>query len=142
MADKKDTKSARTKMIEEMPSNPLQRGAAKVSDFLDRMGIRQDDKYEGKTKDDVVKKAEGGMIKKKEKLVKESLKKNSRISKYDQNQVERMIEGTSEKEEKSNPRPSVRDQENVEKLMGYKKGGMVTARGQGKVMKSKSCKMY
>jgi len=79
MADKKDTKSARTKMIEEMPSNPLQRGAAKVSDFLDRMGVRQDDKYEGKTKDDVVKKA---------------------------------------------------------------KGGMVTARGQGKVMKSKSCKMY
>jgi hypothetical protein len=25
---------------------------------------------------------------------------------------------------------------------GYKKGGMVTVRGQGKVTKSKSCKMY
>jgi hypothetical protein len=143
MADKKDTKSARTKMIEDMPSNAIQRGAAKVSNFLDKMGVRQEDKYEGKTKDDVVKKAEGGMIKNKEKMLKEILKKGgSRPSVRDQERAESMLSGKDEKEEKSNSRISVRDQEKAEKLMGYKKGGMVTARGQGKVMKTKSCKMY
>ena len=141
MADKKDTRSSRSKMLDEMPNNLMTRLARKASRVADKLGFTQEDKYGGKTKEEVMKKAEGGMLKKKEKLVKETMKKSPRVSKYDQEKVERMLADTSEKEMESNPRPSIRDQEKVKEMMGYKKGGMVTARGQGKVMKKRSCKV-
>jgi len=67
MADKKEEekkveKSARTQIIEGMPSNVLQGGAAKVSNFLDKLGITESKKYEGKTADDLTKKRAGGKV--------------------------------------------------------------------------------
>jgi hypothetical protein len=79
MADKKDTRSSRSKLLDEMPDNIMTKMARKASRIADKLGFTQEDKYGGKTKEEVMKKA---------------------------------------------------------------KGGMVTARGQGKVMKTKSCKMY
>jgi hypothetical protein len=76
---KKDEKGNRTKYVESFPPSMLQKGAAKASQLLDKLGFRQDEAYEGKSAKEPVKKA---------------------------------------------------------------KGGMITARGQGKVMKTKSCKMY
>lgn len=63
--------SARTKMLKEAPVDedmgPIKRavksGAVKVSELLDRMGMKQEKEYEGKTKEELaVKKAKGGMV--------------------------------------------------------------------------------
>jgi len=62
-AEKKVEKSSRTQIIESMPENVLQRGAAKVSNFLDKIGVTEKEKYEGKTADDLTKKRAGGYIK-------------------------------------------------------------------------------
>lgn len=62
-AEKKVEKSARTQIIESMPKNILQEGATKVSNFLDKIGITEKEKYEGKTADDLTKKRAGGYIK-------------------------------------------------------------------------------
>ena len=61
--EKKVEKSARTQIIESMPENVMQRGAAKVSNFLDKFGITESKKYEGKTADDLTKKRAGGYVK-------------------------------------------------------------------------------
>ena len=61
--EKKVEKSARTQIIESMPENVLQRGASKVSNFLDKFGITESKKYEGKTADDLTKKRSGGSVK-------------------------------------------------------------------------------
>lgn len=67
-----DQKSTRTKMIEEASVDEdmgglkrmVKKGAAAASSLLDRLGIRQEKEYEGKTKEDLqVKKADGGMLK-------------------------------------------------------------------------------
>ncbi len=62
-AEKKVEKSSRTQIIESMPENVLQRGAAKVSNFLDKIGVTEKEKYEGKTADDLTKKRAGGYVK-------------------------------------------------------------------------------
>jgi hypothetical protein len=63
--------STRTKMIKDAPVSedmgPIKRivksGATKASELLDRLGIRQEKEYEGKTKEELqVKKAKGGKI--------------------------------------------------------------------------------
>ena len=63
--------SARTKMLREAPVDedmgPIKRavktGAVKVSELLDRMGMKQEKEYENKTKEELaVKKAKGGMV--------------------------------------------------------------------------------
>ena len=63
--------SARTKMLKEAPVDedmgPIKRavksGAVKVSELLDRMGMKQEKEYEGKSKEELaVKKRAGGMI--------------------------------------------------------------------------------
>ena len=58
--------SSRTKLLEkEMADGVLKKGLVGISKFADRMGFRQEDKYGGKTKEDMaVKKAKGGMVKK------------------------------------------------------------------------------
>lgn len=64
--------SSRTKMLKEAPTDedmgPVKRmvkkGATKISEMLDRMGMTQEKQYEGKTKEEMaVKKAKGGSIK-------------------------------------------------------------------------------
>lgn len=64
--------SARTKMIKDAPVSedmgPIKRivkaGATKASELLDRLGVRQEKEYEGKSKEELqVKKAKGGSIK-------------------------------------------------------------------------------
>jgi hypothetical protein len=62
-AEKKVEKSSRTQIIESMPENVFQRGAAKVSNFLDKIGVTEKEKYEGKTADDLTKKRAGGYVK-------------------------------------------------------------------------------
>jgi hypothetical protein len=63
--------SARTKMLKEAPVDedmgPIKRavksGAVKVSELLDRMGMKQEKEYEGKSKEELaIKKRAGGMI--------------------------------------------------------------------------------
>ena len=63
--------STRTKMIKDAPvgedMGPIKRivkaGATKASELLDRLGIRQEKEYEGKSKEELqVKKAKGGKI--------------------------------------------------------------------------------
>ena len=63
--------SARTKMLREAPVDedmgPIKRavksGAVKVSELLDRMGMKQEKEYEGKSKEELaIKKRAGGMI--------------------------------------------------------------------------------
>lgn len=62
--DEKDTRSSRTKMIEEIPTqNIMTRGAAKVSRVLDKMGITQEEKYKDKKPAELMKRAKGGWIK-------------------------------------------------------------------------------
>jgi hypothetical protein len=60
--EKKVEESARTKVIKSMPKNILQQGAAYVSEKLDKIGITEKEKYEGKTADDLTKKRAGGKI--------------------------------------------------------------------------------
>ena len=61
MADKD---SSRTKLMDEMPDNFMSRLARKASRLGDKMGLTQEDKYKGKTKDEMAtKKAKGGAIK-------------------------------------------------------------------------------
>jgi uncharacterized protein RhaS with RHS repeats len=74
--EEKDTRSSRTKMIEEIPTqNLMTRGAAKVSRVLDKMGFTQEDKYKDK-KYGEQKKASGGTIKAKEgKWIQSAVKK-------------------------------------------------------------------
>lgn len=63
--------SARTKMLKEAPvdddmgpvKRAVKKGATKVSEFLDRMGMTQEKEYEGKSKEEVVKKRAGGVVK-------------------------------------------------------------------------------
>ena len=58
-----ETKSSRTKLLEEQPKNFMQEMAAKVSKGLDKIGITQEKEYKGKTKEEMaVKKAKGGSI--------------------------------------------------------------------------------
>ena len=58
-----ETKSSRTKLLEEQPKNFMQEMATKVSKGLDKIGITQEKEYKGKTKEEVaVKKAKGGSI--------------------------------------------------------------------------------
>jgi len=56
--------SSRTKMLEkEMEDGVLKKGLVGLSRLADTVGFRQEDKYGGKTKEDMaVKKAKGGMI--------------------------------------------------------------------------------
>ena len=56
--------SSRTKMLEkEMKDGVLKKGLVGLSRLADTVGFRQEDKYGGKTKEDMaVKKAKGGMI--------------------------------------------------------------------------------
>ena len=61
--EKKTEESARTKVIKSMPPNILQKGATKISEMLDKIGITEKEKYEGKTPDDLTKKRAGGKIK-------------------------------------------------------------------------------
>jgi len=60
--EKKVEESARTKVIKSMPKNILQQGAAYVSEKLDKIGITEKEKYEGKTADDLTKKRAGGKV--------------------------------------------------------------------------------
>lgn len=64
--------STRTKMLKEAPTDedmgPVKRmvkkGATKISEMLDRMGMTQEKQYEGKTKEEMaVKKRAGGVVK-------------------------------------------------------------------------------
>jgi hypothetical protein len=64
--------STRTKMLKDAPVDedmgPIKRmvkkGATKVSEMLDRMGMTQEKEYQGKSKEELeVKKAKGGMVK-------------------------------------------------------------------------------
>jgi hypothetical protein len=56
--------SSRTKMMDEMPDNIMSRLARKASRLADKVGFTQEDKYGGKTKDEVAtKKAKGGSVK-------------------------------------------------------------------------------
>jgi hypothetical protein len=61
--EKKVEKSSRTQILESMPPNIIQKGATKVSEMLDKLGITEKEKYEGKTPDDLTKKRAGGKIK-------------------------------------------------------------------------------
>ncbi len=61
--EKKVEESARTRIIKGMPENVLQKGAAFISEKLDKLGITEKEKYEGKTPDDLTKKRAGGKIK-------------------------------------------------------------------------------
>ena len=63
--------SARTKMLKEAPVDtdmgPIKRavkaGAVKLSEMLDRVGMKQEQEYEGKSKEELaIKKRSGGMI--------------------------------------------------------------------------------
>ena len=78
MAEKneKDTRSSRTKMIEDIPTqNFMTRSAAKVSRVLDKMGFTQEEKYKDK-KYGEQKKAKGGTVKAKEgKWIQSAIKK-------------------------------------------------------------------
>ena len=60
--EKKVEESARTRVIKSMPENILQKGAAYISEKLDKLGITEKEKYEGKTADDLTKKRAGGKI--------------------------------------------------------------------------------
>ena len=61
MMDNKD--SSRTKMMDEMPDNFMSRLARKASRIGDKLGFTQEDKYKGKTKDEMtVKKRAGGSV--------------------------------------------------------------------------------
>jgi hypothetical protein len=69
MADKD---SSRTKMLKGAPTDEdmgpikrtLKKGMVKGSEFLDKMGLTQEDKYKGKKPEDIeVKKAKGGNVK-------------------------------------------------------------------------------
>jgi len=60
--EKKVEESARTKVIKGMPENILQKGAAYISEKLDKLGITEKEKYEGKTADDLTKKRAGGKV--------------------------------------------------------------------------------
>ena len=66
MADEKkivEEKSSRTKLLESMPPNAMQSMAAKISPYLDKLGITQEKEYKGKTKEEMaVKKAKGGTV--------------------------------------------------------------------------------
>ena len=62
-AEKKVEESSRTRIIKSMPKNPLQEGAAWLSDKLDKIGVTEKEKYEGKTADDLTKKRAGGYVK-------------------------------------------------------------------------------
>jgi hypothetical protein len=62
MADNKD--SSRTKMLDTMPDNMMTRAARAASRMADKVGLTQEDKYKGKTKEEVAtKKAKGGSVK-------------------------------------------------------------------------------
>lgn len=62
--------STRTKMLKEAPVDsdmgPVKRivkaGMVKGSELMDRLGIRQEKQYENKTKEELTKKAKGGMV--------------------------------------------------------------------------------
>ena len=74
--EEKDTRSSRTKMIEDIPTqNFMTRSAAKVSRVLDKMGFTQEEKYKDK-KYGEQKKAKGGTVKAKEgKWIQSAIKK-------------------------------------------------------------------
>lgn len=64
--------STRTKMLKEAPTDedmgPVKRavkaGAVKLSEMLDRVGVKQEKQYEGKTKEEMaIKKRAGGTVK-------------------------------------------------------------------------------
>jgi hypothetical protein len=55
--------SSRTKMMDEMPDNIMSRLARKASRLADKVGFTQEDKYGGKTKEEMQKKAKGGAVK-------------------------------------------------------------------------------
>lgn len=66
-----DEKSTRTKMIEEAKvdedqsgiKSMVKKGAAAASSFLDRLGLKQEKEYEGKTKEELaIKKRKGGTV--------------------------------------------------------------------------------
>ena len=62
-SEQKIEKSARTRMYESMPPNIVQKGVTKVSEFLDKLGVTEKEKYEGKTPEEVAtKKRAGGSI--------------------------------------------------------------------------------
>ena len=55
--------SSRTRMLESMPENFMQRMASKISRGLDKIGVTQEKEYKGKTKEEMaVKKAKGGSV--------------------------------------------------------------------------------
>lgn len=63
--------SARTKMLKEAPvdndmgtvKRAVKAGAVKLSEMLDRVGLKQEKEYEGKTKEELsVKKRSGGVV--------------------------------------------------------------------------------
>ena len=62
--EKKMEQSARTRMLKSMPENVVQKGATWVSEQLDKLGITEKEKYEGKTPEEVAtKKRTGGSVK-------------------------------------------------------------------------------
>lgn len=60
---KKDTRSSRTKMLDEMPDNAATKAARFVSRAGDAVGFTQEEKYKDKKPADMLKKAKGGWIK-------------------------------------------------------------------------------
>ena len=66
MAEEKkveEEKSSRTKLLESMPPNAMQKMMSGISPYLDKLGITQEKEYKGKTKEEMaVKKAKGGSV--------------------------------------------------------------------------------
>jgi hypothetical protein len=63
-----DKRSSRTKMLEEAPADSglkaiFKKGLVGASRLGDKMGFTQEEKYKGKTKEDMQKKAKGGGVK-------------------------------------------------------------------------------
>jgi hypothetical protein len=59
--------SSRTKMLEEAPADSgiksmLKKGMVGASKLADKAGFTQEEKYKGKTKEDMQKKAKGGKV--------------------------------------------------------------------------------
>ena len=61
--DKKDTRSSRTRMLDEMPDNLATKAARAVSRAGDAVGFTQEEKYKDKKPAELMKRAKGGWIK-------------------------------------------------------------------------------
>ena len=74
--DKKDTRSSRTKMLDEMPDNLPTKAARAISRMGDAVGFTQEEKYKGKKPEELMKRRAGGTVKAKEgKWIQSAIKK-------------------------------------------------------------------